>query len=186
MVTLMVAMDDERGIGNAGSIPWHYPEDLRLFKKVTSLDNGDGRHPVVIMGRKTKESLPIFPLPGRENVVLSRAGPDLREVLQTYRKKPDVGRITVIGGGDIYRQCIQENLCEYVYVSHIPGTHDCDLFFPSLSSSHYTKMGEWPLGRIKRSLFCVFSNGENSPGPPLLSESEGPNPREPPVSRHGQ
>ena len=54
MVTLMVAMDDERGIGKAGSIPWHYPEDLRLFKKVTSLDNGDGRHPVVIMDQQNK------------------------------------------------------------------------------------------------------------------------------------
>ena len=151
MVSLIVAMDEENGIGKNGTIPWHYPEDLWFFRRITSHMPDETRRPVVIMGRKTKESLPHFPLPGRENVVVSAEGPDVREVIKTYRTREDVGRITVMGGGEIYKICIEEKLCDFLYITHIPGTHGCDTFFPSLVQ--YQCVGTWPLGNITRSLY---------------------------------
>ena len=62
--TGVVAMDDRRGIGLRGTIPWRLPADLRHFKQVTM------GHPI-LMGRKTFESLGR-PLPGRQNIVLAQ------------------------------------------------------------------------------------------------------------------
>ena len=188
MVSLIVAMDAERGIGRNNALPWHYPEDLRFFQQVTSHDAGQGRHPVVIMGRKTRESLPHFPLPGRENVVLSRNGPDLRDVLATYRKRGDVGRITVIGGGEIYQQCMEENLCDFIYVTHIPGTHDCDTFFPLLDEERYHCLGTYPLGRLTRSMFCGVSSevGVRNPVPLYPLQNASQHPHEQPAPTDGQ
>jgi dihydrofolate reductase len=66
-VALVWAQARDRVIGVAGRLPWHLPEDLRLFKELTSGGT-------VVMGRRTWESLPVRnrPLPGRRNVVLSR------------------------------------------------------------------------------------------------------------------
>jgi len=172
MVSLVVAIDDQNGIGKNGTIPWNYPEDLTFFRRITSHMPDETRHPVVIMGRKTKESLPCFPLPGRENVVVSKDGPDVREVIDTYRQREDVGRITVMGGGEIYKICIEENLCDYIYVTHIPGTHGCDTFFPKIEEER--KIGTWPLGRLTRSLFCAASSsGACSSVPACPRQSEG-------------
>lgn len=67
-LSLILAMADDGTIGHEGKIPWHIPEDLKRFKELTM-----GR--TVIMGRKTWESLPpnVRPLPGRRNIVVSRA-----------------------------------------------------------------------------------------------------------------
>lgn len=64
-VIMIVAMSKDNSIGKNGEIPWHLPEDLQHFKKLTM------GHPV-IMGRKTWESLPFKPLKGRRNMVVSR------------------------------------------------------------------------------------------------------------------
>ena len=66
MITILVAYDQNRVIGNKGGIPWDIPRDLQLFKKRT-VNN------VVIMGRNTWESLPVRPLPGRINIVVSKS-----------------------------------------------------------------------------------------------------------------
>ncbi len=71
MKTILIAAMTENGriIGKEGKLPWHLPEDLANFRKVTL-----GKP--VVMGRKTFESLPekFRPLPGRKNVVISRSG----------------------------------------------------------------------------------------------------------------
>ena len=66
MFTILVAYDENRVIGNEGRLPWDLPKDLKLFKERT-LDN------IVIMGRKTWESLPVKPLPKRLNIVVSKS-----------------------------------------------------------------------------------------------------------------
>jgi len=63
----IVAMTRDRVIGQSGKLPWHYPEDLRRFKQRTM-------GCAVIMGRVTWDSLDRKPLPGRRNIVISRAG----------------------------------------------------------------------------------------------------------------
>ena len=62
--TGVVAMAPDRGIGYRGALPWHLPDDLKTFKRITT------GHPV-LMGRKTYESIGR-PLPGRQNIVLTR------------------------------------------------------------------------------------------------------------------
>ena len=62
--TGVVAMAPDRGIGCRGALPWHLPDDLKTFKRITT------GHPV-LMGRKTYESIGR-PLPGRQNIVLTR------------------------------------------------------------------------------------------------------------------
>ncbi|MEW6759014.1 MAG: dihydrofolate reductase, partial [Acidobacteriota bacterium] len=64
-VTLVAAVAEDGTLGSGGRIPWHVPGDQARFRELTW-----GRP--VLMGRKTWESLPVKPLPGRENVVLSR------------------------------------------------------------------------------------------------------------------
>jgi dihydrofolate reductase len=88
-------------IGADGALPWHLPEDLRLFKALTLGST-------VVMGRRTWESLParVRPLPGRRNVVLSstldpaRAGVPVARSVDDVLALPD--DLWVIGGGGVY------------------------------------------------------------------------------------
>jgi dihydrofolate reductase len=96
-------------IGADGGLPWHLPEDLRLFRALTLGST-------VVMGRRTWESLPatVRPLPGRRNVVLSSALDPAEAGVQVVRSVDDVlaldgardatvdGDVWVIGGGGVY------------------------------------------------------------------------------------
>ena len=105
-IVLVVAVADNGVIGNGGTMPWHAPEDLRRFKRLTM------GHPV-IMGRKTCESIGR-PLPGRHNIVLSRSGwrmagvttvGSMEEALAAAGGAADEGgAIMVIGGADLFAQ----------------------------------------------------------------------------------
>src|ERR671932_1265776 len=91
-------------IGADGRLPWHLPEDLRLFRELTTGST-------VVMGRATWESLPerFRPLPGRRNVVLSRragyeaAGADVRTSLPEALADAG-GPVWIIGGAEVYAQ----------------------------------------------------------------------------------
>jgi len=102
MLAAIWAQSADGIIGCDGTLPWHLPEDLAHFKEATGSD-------VVVMGRATWESLPerFRPLPGRENVVLSRRGgqadgarvvPDVETVLEVVLGRP----AWVIGGGQVH------------------------------------------------------------------------------------
>ena len=80
-VTLIVAATKNNGIGQAGKLPWHLPQEMQYFARVTTGEpDGIGKKNAVVMGRATWESIPrrFRPLPGRINLVISRqAGYDL-------------------------------------------------------------------------------------------------------------
>ena len=105
MITLVLAIAKNGVIGNGGAIPWRIPEDLKRFKQLTL-----GKP--VVMGRKTWDSLPKKPLPGRDNIVVTRqsgwsadgaiAASSLDEALAKRR----CGDVSVIGGGEIYREAL--------------------------------------------------------------------------------
>jgi dihydrofolate reductase len=133
-ITLVVAMDAARGIGIDNALPWHLPEDLAHFKRVTT------GHPI-IMGRKTFDSIGR-PLPNRRNIVITRAA-DVAEILQ--RDGVDaVGSLAaaialvdgapacIIGGAQIFAQAMEQDLATRMIVTEIAATFDCDTFFPPL------------------------------------------------------
>ncbi|RJU99187.1 MAG: dihydrofolate reductase [Candidatus Poseidoniales archaeon] len=114
---LIWAEDEAGGIGRDGDLPWRQRTDLQRFKALTL------GHPVV-MGRRTWESLP-FPLPGRENLVLTR---DLswsdegleRTTLEEVKARSEAGEtLFVIGGGEIYALTLDEAAVVHRTVVHI-------------------------------------------------------------------
>jgi dihydrofolate reductase/thymidylate synthase len=122
---------------------------MRYFKKLTTseIPGRDGKVNAVLMGRATWESIPpkFRPLPGRVNCVLSRnpdySVPDgvylassLDDAVSQMQNVDEVGRLFVIGGGQIYQEAL--DLCDKVYytqVSNLPDDTKVDAFFPALS-----------------------------------------------------
>lgn len=132
MIQAILACDQDWGIGKNGALPWpHNPADLKWFKENTT-------NCAVIMGRKTWESLPIRPLPNRENVVVtsgnrSIAGADIVVDLNGLFKiwpqliyKKDVW---VIGGAQLTELLLP--YIDRIHLSRIEGVYDCDTFLPS-------------------------------------------------------
>ena len=104
IVSLVVARADNGIIGKGGALPWRLPDDLRRFKQLTL-----GKP--VVMGRKTWESLPKKPLPGRENIVVTR-DPGFRAEGAVVVHSLDealaraADEICVIGGVEIFREAL--------------------------------------------------------------------------------
>ena len=126
-VSMIFASDRQYAIGFQNGLPWKgYPEDMEWFKQNTM-----GK--VVVMGRKTYESLPerFRPLPGRTNVVLTSntetfidaiVSPSVEAVLERFK---DEKEIVIIGGGEVYKSFAP--YITKVYQTHIPGFHDNDI-----------------------------------------------------------
>lgn len=143
--SIVVAMDEKRGIGKAGGLPWRLSRDMQRFKDVTITVRAAGTVNAVIMGRKTWESLPVRyrPLPGRLNVVLSSdkqyplpsgsllAG-SLDEALRVLWSRADVAEVFVIGGGILFDLAIAHPACQCLFVTHIQSDKGCDVFFPKI------------------------------------------------------
>ena len=133
-LTLVVAMDAQRGIGVDNKLPWHLPEDLAHFKRVTL------GHPI-IMGRKTFDSIGR-PLPKRRNIVVTRnagwahegveAAGSLREAIALAGDE----QASIIGGAQIFAESLQ--LADRMIVTHIDGIYRCDTFFPEIDAALWT------------------------------------------------
>jgi dihydrofolate reductase len=130
-VALIWAQARNRVIGARGELPWHLPEDLALFRRLTTGST-------VVMGRRTWESLPerFRPLPGRTNVVLTsdprwwaqgayRAG-SVADVLGAHES------LWVIGGGAVYAAFLPH--ADRLVVTDVDASVDGDTWAPSLDS----------------------------------------------------
>lgn len=122
----IVAHDPNLVIGKDGDLPWHYSEDLKYFKRLT-MD-----HPL-IMGRVVFEELGEKPLPGRENIVLSRSRdydhvPAFTSFDEALEHVKDEEIVFLIGGGEIYRQFLDR--CDKLFVTEIHETYEGDTYFP--------------------------------------------------------
>ena len=106
-IKAIAAVSENGVIGKNGDLPWRLPDDLKWFKKITM------GH-VIVMGRKTWESLP-GPLPGRENWVLSRTL-DTVDGIRVFRSLDEVKRamedrsLFIIGGGELYSVALKTAL----------------------------------------------------------------------------
>ena len=128
-ISIIVAVDERGAIGYRGRLLCHLPADLRHFKQVTM------GH-AVVMGRLTALSLPGGALPGRQNIVISR-NPEFR--LEGFDVATSLGEafetatadVMVIGGGQVYREAIDEATTLYITrIHHIFA--DADTFFPDI------------------------------------------------------
>ncbi len=140
-MNMIVACDSKWGIGYQGNLLVRIPQDQKWFQMETL-----GK--VVVMGRKTLESLPQKrPLAGRVNLVLSRnpeykvrgaevfhSAEELRVALKQYPSE----KVYFIGGEDIYREFLPD--CDTVHVTKIDYTYKSDVFFPDLD-----QMPEWEI-----------------------------------------
>ena len=124
---MIVSMTIHGVIGVNGIIPWIYPADMKRFRRLTV-------NHTVIMGRKTWGSLPIQPLPNRQNIVLTRnSNPDVEHYhsIETAIEKAN-SDIWFIGGGELYRSALQyTSLIDVTYVPDKISGNKC-VFFPEL------------------------------------------------------
>lgn len=126
-VAIIVAMTDDHLIGAEGSLPWHLPEDLKLFRQITV-----GK--TVIMGRKTFEAIGC-PLQERVNIVLSRSMkpvPGIEVCSGLVEGLAIAARyarpVFVIGGSSVYRKALP--IAREMHISWINGPFCGDCYFP--------------------------------------------------------
>jgi len=144
MISFIVAMDRNGAIGKNNQLPWHLPEDLKFFKKVTM------GHPIA-MGRKTHESIGRV-LPGRENIVITRQ-PNYQcegctvfysiDDFVSYSQK-QLNEIFVIGGAEIFRETFP--FADRLYITYIDETFAGDTFFPDFNQD------DWELTSVEKGI----------------------------------
>lgn len=146
-INLIVAKSSNNVIGNNNELLWKIPNDLKYFKKVTT-------NSVVIMGRKTFESIGKI-LPNRLNVIISKQSGDLKEIYKGCKNclffdnfndmflfindQYFYKNIFVIGGGEIYKYFIENNLINKYYITEIKQEFEGDTYFPNVDLSNYKK-----------------------------------------------
>jgi len=134
IISLIVAMDEKRGIGKAGRLPWRLSSDLKRFRKLTM-----GHH--LIVGRKTFESIGK-PLEGRHMIVVTRdqnfqpagviVSHSIDAALEVARERGE-NEVFVIGGGEIYVQTL--SLADRLYLTQVHAEVSADTFFAEFSEN---------------------------------------------------
>jgi dihydrofolate reductase len=138
IISLVVAVSKNGVIGRDGGLPWHISSDLKRFKALTM-----GKP--VIMGRKTWDSLPRKPLPGRRNIVITRQAGLVAEGAEVVTSRDaalalvaGVEEVCVIGGGEIYRQFLP--VATIVHLTEVDLVVEGDTLFPSLDPAHWQEV----------------------------------------------
>jgi len=126
-ISLVVAVAKNGVIGQRGALPWHLPEDLKRFKALTI-----GKP--VIMGRKTWDSLPKKPLPGRPNIVVTRnpsfhaEGAIVSHSFTDAVAKANANEVAVIGGQAIFAEALP--IADTIHMTQVHASPDGDAFMP--------------------------------------------------------
>jgi thymidylate synthase len=147
-INLIVAYDSNYGIGKNNKIPWKNNTDMSYFKRKTSHVQNKRKTNMVIMGRKTFESLPNGLLKDRINVILSSTMKkedhnniiicrSIYTLLTLIKKNKDkLENIFVMGGSSIYDQFLNLELIDKIYLTKINGVYKCDRFFTPLKNKY--------------------------------------------------
>ncbi len=145
MISAIVASDINFGIGFKNDLLEPIPEDLKNFKKLTT-------DKIVIMGRKTWNSLPKKPLPNRYNMIITSNPPAEQDEnnefgfytmsqIQNYLYQTN-DDVFIIGGGQIYKQLL--SYCDKIYLTLLDKEYEeVDTYFPNFASS-----GNWALTKV--------------------------------------
>ena len=165
-ISLIVAASTNNVIGRGGSLPWHLPDDLKNFKRLTT-----GKP--IIMGRKTYESIGR-PLPDRQNIVITRdpgyeapgcdvaASPEAAMALVT-----GASEMMIIGGSAVYETLLP--LADRVYLTRVHADIEGDVCFPVLDDAEWEQLSVEPHGSDERHAhafdFAVFERRDTRPAP---------------------
>ena len=147
MVSAIAAVDSNYGIGYKGELLFNIKEDLKRFKELTTNN-------IVIMGRKTWDSLPNKPLPNRINIVVTRKTDSIgdansnvfyldlenaKDFLSNENRKND--NVFVIGGGQIYKELLP--YCDRIYLTRAyKSFENVDAYFPDINIDNDWKLSE--------------------------------------------
>ncbi|MBP2229809.1 dihydrofolate reductase [Azospirillum agricola] len=133
LISLIVAASTNGVIGRDGGLPWHLPSDLKRFKELTL-----GKP--ILMGQKTWESLPRRPLPGRDNLVVSRHHPagehdgarwfTSLDGAVTWARETGAAELCVIGGAALFREALP--IANRLHLTRIERDIDGDTIMPPL------------------------------------------------------
>lgn len=132
-ISLVAAMSENRIIGDKGTLPWHLPDDLKHFKRLTLKKN-------VLMGRKTLSSL-SKPLPHRQNYVLTRNRDFSMPHVTVFHSVDEVmnygfDEVMVIGGEEIFRLFLP--YCQTLYLTVVHAKVFGDVVFPEFEGFQET------------------------------------------------
>ena len=141
-IALIVAAAENGVIGRGGQLPWRIPEDMRWFKEKTL-----GKP--CIMGRKTWDSFPKRPLPGRANIVITRdadfsaegatVAHSFDEALEAAKRlQPDAEEVMVLGGAEIYAVALPR--ADRIYLTRVHAAVDGDVRLPELDSATWREV----------------------------------------------
>ena len=134
MRSLIVAIDSKGGIGKGNILPWHFSNDLKYFKQITTNNN-------IVMGYNTFLSIGKL-LPNRNNIIITSKNINIDNAIvenniNCLEKYSDY---FIIGGASIYKQVLEKNLVDYLYITHIDYDFNCDKFFPTDYLQIYNKI----------------------------------------------
>lgn len=139
MVNIIVAISANYGIGLNNKLLFSSKEDMKFFKEKT-INN------IVIMGRKTFESIGGKPLPKRFNIVITKQFSEyelycnsVEEAITLSKKLHPEKEIFIIGGGQIYNYCLENNLVDKIYCNKFFEEKESDTFFPKLNKDIWNK-----------------------------------------------
>ena len=133
MITIIVAIDKNNGIGKDNKLLCYLPNDLKHFKEITTGGT-------VIMGRKTYDSLPNGALPKRRNIVISRQK-DLQlancevfnSLSEAFAACTSEESVFIMGGENVYSQTIAN--ADRLEITEIDARFDADAFFPAIDEA---------------------------------------------------
>ena len=140
---LIVAIAQNNAIGKDNNLLWHLPADMKFFKEQTSGN-------IIITGRKNYESIPekFRPLPNRTNIVVTRdknylatgavVVNSLEEAMEKA-KNSGAEKCFIIGGGQIYKECLEKNLVDEMLITHVEVAPEADTYFPEIDSTKWEK-----------------------------------------------
>lgn len=142
MISIIAAIDEKRGLGKNNKMVWHIPDELKRFKKITT------PHPIIV-GRKTFESIGKV-LPGRKNIIITRnplmydisiydtlnllAVGSIEDAIDKAKHTVGSDEIFIIGGGQIFKEALEKNLVDKLYLTILEGDYNADTFFPDYSN----------------------------------------------------
>ena len=142
-ISIIVAISKNNVIGKDNQLIWNLPKDMKFFMDTTL------NHPV-IMGRKNFESIPekYRPLKNRTNIIITKNNAykadgclvvkTIEASLTKAKEDKTAKEIFVIGGGQIYRKFLEENLVDRMYITHIDERFEGDTFFPEIDYKNWS------------------------------------------------